>query len=204
MFCGAPVLGIALALAAPNPTSLLESCSARSLAGETVSRYSPRYRDTASGIYRECCALSVVCARSPTCRPGSGSGLEEGSSRGVPPRADADAHPTVWGVVLVFRPEKPSAIVRALRCAQVLLTCGEPDSSRKLCPTRSGLAACAYFVGKLVLLSPVPGRCTARRALIGTSCLLGRKTRRRARVADGHRFTNSPRRTPHHVTFRGH
>ena len=178
VFCGAPVLGIALGLQPPTPPA----CS-RGVRRDPspVKWYRGVYR--ATGIPR---AVSTVSAShslwcAPAARPQGGRALEAGSRRNHPAasRRVLMLVRTPRGVrFLVFRPEKPSAIVRALRCAQVLLTCGEPDSSRKLCPTRSGLAACAYFVGKLVLLSPVPGRCTARRALIGTSCLLGRKTRR--------------------------
>ena len=178
VFCGAPVLGIALALAAPNPTSLLESCSARSLAGEVVSRCVPRYRDTASGIYRECCTLSVVCARSPTCRPGSGSGLEKGSSRGVPPRADAVAHPTsgVFFSRFSTREAFGNCTCAPLRASPAHLRFAgfiPKTLSHALRP--GGLR---LFRGKT--LSPFSGSrtCTARRALIGTSCLLGRKTRR--------------------------
>lgn len=157
VFCGAPVLGIALALAAPNPTSLLESFPA-SNARLMPGRYRGVYRATGipRAVSRVSAAHSLWCA--PAARP-VGRALEAGSRRDHPAafRRVLMLMRTPRGVrFLVFRPEKPSAIVRALRCAQVLLTCGEPDSSRKLCPTRPTCGG-AYFVGKLCLLSPVPG-----------------------------------------------
>ena len=124
-----------------------------------VKWYRGVYRATGipPAVSRVSASHSLWCA--PAARP-VGRALEAGSRRNHPAafRRVLMLLRTPRGVLfLVFRPEKPSAIVRALRCAQVLLTCGSPDSSRKLCPTRSGLAAFAYFVGKLVLLSPVPG-----------------------------------------------
>ncbi len=177
VFCGAPVLGIALGLQPPTPPA----CS-RAVRRDPspVKRYRGIHRATGipPAVSRVSASHSLCCA--PAARP-VGRALEAGSRRNHPAafrRVLMLLHtPPVGCFFLVFRPEKPSAIVRALRCAQVLLTCGSPDSSRKLCPTRPTCGG-AYFVGKLVLLSPVPGRCTARRALIGTSCLLGRKTRR--------------------------
>ena len=136
VFCGAPVLGIALALAAPNPTSLLESFPA-SVARLMPGRYRGIHRATGipPAVSRVSASHSLCCA--PAARP-VGRALEAGS-RGNHPAASRRVLMLVRtprGVrFLVFRPEKPSAIVRALRCAQVLLTlAGSPDSSRKLFP----------------------------------------------------------------------
>ena len=105
-----------------------------------------------------------------------------GTRKDRPRKRVRAVNPTVWtrpryaaaiqpAGTLVF-PEKPPAILRPAPYAQVPRT-SFAGFIPKTFPTRSFLA---YFAGKLVLLSPVPGLALQSPGLIGTTCLLGQKT----------------------------
>ena len=148
-------------------------------------------------VSRVSAAHSLWCA--PAARP-VGRALEAGSRRDHPAafRRVLMLMRTPRGVrFLVFRPEKPSAIVRALRCAQVLLTlAGSPDSSRKLFPRapawRPALISWENFVSFLRFQDL---HCASRtnRHFVPSRAKNEEESRGGRRVTD-----SQPRRTPWH------